>query len=67
MTVSVEQYCDITLVDALPENEGILEAQLAIFLMGVSRVSYLFFSRCRGKNMVKHLLNNLLISGTDHG
>jgi hypothetical protein len=26
ITVSVEQYCDITLVDALPENEGILEA-----------------------------------------
>jgi hypothetical protein len=25
ITVSVEQYCDITLVDALPENEGILE------------------------------------------
>jgi hypothetical protein len=25
ITVSVEQYCDITHVDALPENEGILE------------------------------------------
>jgi hypothetical protein len=25
ITVSVEQYCGITLVDALPENEGILE------------------------------------------
>jgi hypothetical protein len=24
ITVSVEQYCDITLVDALPENEGIV-------------------------------------------
>jgi hypothetical protein len=28
ITVSVEQYCDITLVDALPENEGILEDRM---------------------------------------
>jgi hypothetical protein len=26
IAVSVEQYCDITHVNALPENEGILEA-----------------------------------------
>jgi hypothetical protein len=25
IAVSVEQYCDITHVNALPENEGILE------------------------------------------
>jgi hypothetical protein len=29
IAVSVEQYCDITLVNALPENEGILEAAAA--------------------------------------
>jgi hypothetical protein len=26
IAASVEQYCDITQVNALPENEGILEA-----------------------------------------
>ena len=26
IVASVEQYCDITQVNALPENEGILEA-----------------------------------------
>jgi hypothetical protein len=27
IAASVEQYCDITQVNALPENEGILEAR----------------------------------------
>jgi hypothetical protein len=27
IAASVEQYCDITQVNALPENEGILEAK----------------------------------------
>jgi hypothetical protein len=29
IAVSVEQYCDITRLNALPENEGILEASAA--------------------------------------
>jgi hypothetical protein len=30
IAVSVEQYCDITRLNALPENEGILELNAAI-------------------------------------
>jgi hypothetical protein len=30
IAVSVEQYCDISHVNALPENEGILEEQVQL-------------------------------------
>jgi hypothetical protein len=35
IAVSVEQYCDITQVNALPENEGILEGVGIRFTEGV--------------------------------
>jgi hypothetical protein len=39
IAASVEQYCDITRLNALPENEGILELYMAMSRILVKRLA----------------------------